>query len=271
MNDLLERIAAALERLAPQLRADPPGNAPAYVWHAGGLRLADGFRPIALDLLSGIDSQRDAVVANTRRLAMGHAAHDILLWGARGSGKSAVVKSTVAALQGKALDIALVEVPADALHDLPDVFAHVAAWHRPTIVFVDDLAFEGGEAGAARLLRSVLEGGAAARPAQVRLYATSNRRHIVSRDMSEQDSPINPRDVVDDRLALADRFGLNLGFHVCDQDAYLAMVAGYAKAFELAYDPADALTWSTQRGARSGRVAWHYAVELAGRAGKAIG
>jgi uncharacterized protein len=265
----LGRIADALERFAPPSRVVAPDDAPAYVWRHAGLSAVPEFAPLPLSLLSGIDAQRDALVENGRRLASGHAAHDALLWGARGSGKSALVKASVGALQTEGRDIALVEVSADALADLTDVFAIIRAWARPTIVFIDDLAFEGSD-GAARALRSVLEGGAEARPAQVRLYVTSNRRHILSRDMAEQDSAINPRDVVDDRLALADRFGLSLGFHVCDQEAWLAMVDGYAHCYGLTVDRQDALTWLTQRGARSGRMAWHYAVELAGRAGVAL-
>jgi len=265
---LLERLVTALERLSP---APPPAvelTAPAYVFHAKSLHVAR-FTPLPLALLTGIDAQRDAVVENGRRLASGHSAHDILLWGVRGGGKSALVKSSVAALQGEGLDLALVEVGASDLDQLPMVFSMLERWKRPTIVFVDDLAFEGGT-DAARNLRSMLEGGASGRPAHVRLYVTSNRRHIVARDMAEQDSAINVRDVVDDRLALADRFGLSLGFHACDQETYLAMVSRYAEAFKLPFDESDALKWSTQRGARSGRVAWHYAVELAGREGKAL-
>jgi uncharacterized protein len=265
----LNRIADALERMAPAPRPQPAGDAPAYAWRHGGLIAVPDFRPLPLALLTGIDAQRDALVENGRRLAKGFAAHDALLWGARGAGKSALVKSGIGALQADGLDLALVEVPADALHDLPDVFAILRQWARPAVVFIDDLAFEGSDA-AARALRSVLEGGAEARPPHVRLYVTSNRRHIHSRDMLEQESAINPRDVVDDRLALADRFGLSLGFHVCDQEAWLAMVDGYARAYGLTWDRQDALTWATQRGARSGRIAWHYVVELAGRAGKAV-
>ncbi len=268
-DPVFERIAAALERLTPPhpVRAAP--GAPAYGWRHGGLSAVPEFRPLPLSLLTGIDTQRDALVENGRRLAKGHAAHDALLWGARGSGKSALVKSSIGALQAEGLDLALVEVGADALHDLPDVFDNMRDWNRAVIVFIDDLAFEGGD-DSARVLRSVLEGGAAARPRHVRLYVTSNRRHILSRDMAEQNSAINPRDVADDRLALADRFGLSLGFHVCDQETWLAMVDTYARQFGLQWDRADALTWATQRGARSGRIAWHYVVELAGRAGKAI-
>ncbi len=152
---------------------------------------------------------------------------------------------------------------------MPDLFAQIRGLARAYVVFADDLGFEDGGAGGARMLRSLLDGGAEARPNNARLYVTANRRHIVPRDMSEQDSPINPRDVVDDRLALADRFGLSLGFHVCDQATYVEMVAGYARAMGIEFDPMDAIAWATQRGSRSGRVAWQYAVELAGRHGRA--
>ena len=267
-RDLLERLTLALERLSPVSLAPVDPAAPAYVWRDGALHVAR-FLPLPLALLTGIDAQRDAVVENGRRLAKGHAAHDILLWGARGGGKSALVKSSVAALQAEGLDLALIEVGASDLDKLPAVFATLESWTRPIIVFVDDLAFEGGT-DAARSLRSMLEGGASGRPPHVRLYVTSNRRHIVARDMAEQDSAINVRDVVDDRLALADRFGLSLGFHACDQDTYLAMVSRYADVFGLSFDEGDALKWAMQRGARSGRVAWHYTVDVAGRAGRTL-
>ena len=265
----LERIAVALEQLVPQPSIPAEAGAPAYVWHKNALSPVAEFKPLPLSLLTGIDAQRDALVENGRRLANGHAAHDALLWGARGAGKSAVVKASIGALQAQGLAITLVEIGADAIHDLPQVFDAVRSWKSAVIVFIDDLAFEGSDE-AARQLRSVLEGGASARPAHVRIYVTSNRRHILSRDMAEQNSAINPRDVVDDRLALADRFGLSLGFHVCDQDTWLAMVAAYARTLDLNYDPQEALTWATQRGARSGRIAWHYVVEIAGRAGKRL-
>jgi len=191
------------------------------------------------------------------------------LWGARGMGKSALVKSAVGALQGEGSDIALIEVGGEGLNGLPALFAQIAGVPRGFVLFIDDLGFD-GDRGDARSLRSLLQGGAEARPGNARIHVTSNRRHIVPRAMEEQESAINPRDVVDDRMALSDRFGLSLGFHNCDQDAYLAMVSAYAKRHGLGFDPADALLWATQRGSRSGRVAWHYAVELAGRAGKAI-
>jgi uncharacterized protein len=268
-DPILTRIADALERLSPLPPVSVSPIEPAYAWDGGQLKIISPFRPLPLALLSGIDAQRDALLTNCRRLAQGHAAHDVLLWGARGGGKSALVKSTVAAVQGEGLNLAFIEIPVRMIDSLPALFTLIKAWERPILIFIDDLAFEGSDDNA-RTLRSVLEGGAAARPPHVRLAVTSNRRHIVSRSMGEQDDPINPRDVVDDRLALVDRFGLSLGFHVCDQDQYLAMVAGYAAHLGLAFDVQDALTWSTQRGARSGRIAWHYAVELAGRAGRSI-
>jgi predicted AAA+ superfamily ATPase len=160
-------------------------------------------------------------------------------------------------------------VAGDGLAGLPGLFAALANVPRAFVLFIDDLGFaEPSEAP--RLLRSVLEGGAEARPANARLHVTANRRHIVPRDMSEQDGSINPRDTADDKLALADRFGLSLGFHVIDQPTYVAMLEGYARAYGLALDPQDAISWATQRGGRSGRVAWQYVVELAGRQGRTL-
>ena len=265
MDEIRRRIADALERLAPPLPAPPPADAAAYVWHGTALHAAH-FAPLALDLLTGIDQQKAILLENTRRHAAGRAAHDALLWGARGSGKSALAKAVVGAVGG---ELALVELAATDIGTLPELFAAIADWSRPVILFIDDLGFDDGIASA-RALRSVLDGGSSARPPHVRLYVTSNRRHIVARDLGEQDSAINVRDVVDDRMALADRFGLSLGFHVCDQETYVAMVARYATAYALPFDAADAISFATQRGSRSGRVAWHYVVELAGRAGRRL-
>jgi uncharacterized protein len=267
MTDALIRIANALDRLCPSPADHAPQGKPAYHWEGGTLQAVPHFAPVELDLLTGIDAQKQALLTNGRRLAKGHAAHDVLLWGARGSGKSALVKSSVARLQADGEPLCLIEISSSDLASLGGLFDLLATRSTPAICFIDDLAFDGPD-DAARQLRSVLEGGARARPPHVRLYVTSNRRHIVERSMAEQADPINPRDVADDRLALADRFGLSLGFHVCTQDEYLAMVAGYAAHLGVVFDRQDALTWSTQRGSRSGRVAWHYAVELAGRAGK---
>ena len=276
MTDPLVRIAAALERLAP--RAAPPTDwlaHPGYVWDNAGVRAVPRIEAPPLALLKGIDAQKAAVATNVARLASGAAAHDMLLWGARGMGKSALLRAAVAAAQtDRPGALALVQAAPDALASLPALFAALRSSERRFLVFLDDLGFENGEttsaSGSARHLRSWLEGGVEARPANVRLAVTSNRRAILERHLSEQDDPINPRDAVDDKLALADRFGMSLGFHACSQDDYLAIVAGYAEAAGLAWEEADALQWSKRRGSRSGRVAWQYVTELAGRAGKAL-
>lgn len=267
MTDPLDRIAAALERLSPPppQAADPRASA-AYLWRGGVLGAARGFDPLPLSMLLGVDRQKAALVENCRRLAAGHAAQDVLLWGARGTGKSALVKSAVAAVQGEGGDLALVEVA--RMDDLPALFAVLAPVRRSFALFADDLGFD--TPGEARTLRSLLEGGAEARPRNVRLFVTSNRRHLLPRDIAEQESAINPRDAVDDQLALADRFGISLGFHVLDQDGYLAIVAAYAEHHGLHLDAADAIGWATRRGSRSGRVAWQYVVELAGREGRSL-
>jgi predicted AAA+ superfamily ATPase len=267
---LLERIAAALERLAP-----PPSDAadwlahPGYVWTGSGARPVDPLEAPPLALICGVDAQKAAVAGNVMRLARGAAAHDMLLWGARGMGKSALVRAAVRAAQdahpGR---IALIQAAPD--DSLAALLTHLRVLDRQVLILLDDLGFDADDASSARRLRSWLEGGVEARPANVRLAVTSNRRAIVERHMSEQDDPINPRDVVDDRLALADRFGLSLGFHACSQDDYLAIIAGYAAHYGLAYAEEDALAWSKQRGSRSGRVAWQFVNELAGRAGRSL-
>lgn len=264
----LRRIAAALERLGPP-RPDVTdwSSAPAWQWQQGRAVPVHGFAPRPLNLLSGIDAQKEKLLENTCRHAEGRAAHDALLWGARGMGKSALVAACVGAARDRGGNLTLVQASGSDLASLPGLFAALARAEGRFIVFTDDIGFEDDEAQAVRSLRSILEGGVAARPAHVRLYATSNRRNIVARSMKEQDDPVNPRDVLDDRLALADRFGLSLGFHNCTQDEYLAIISGYAKAFGLQFDEADALRWSKQRGARSGRIAWHFVVELAGGQG----
>ncbi|MGU3391596.1 ATP-binding protein [Sphingomonas sp. M1A8_2b] len=267
MTDPLDRIAAALERLSPPPppAADPRAH-PAYVWRSGALVPVRGFAPLSLDRLIGIDRQKAALLANLRRLASGYAAQDVLLWGARGTGKSALVKSAVAAIQADASDLALVEV--SDLTGLPMLFSTLASVDRAFVVFVDDLGFD--VPAEARALRSMLEGGSEPRPHNVRLLVTANRRHLAPRDIAEQESAINPRDSADDHLALSDRFGLSLGFHALDQDGYLSIVAGYAAAYDLTFDPADAIGWATRRGSRSGRVAWQFVVDLAGQAGRSL-
>lgn len=271
----LARIARALERLAPFEAEQPDWTAyPAYVWSSGTVRALDAIAAQPLDLLTGIDSQKQALHANIRRHAHRLPAHDVLLWGARGMGKSALVKAVVADVRDTGPDVALVQAEVDRPDRLAGLFAALGQVDRPFLLFFDDIGFDsdgdGHSQSGARALRSLLDGGAMARPANVRLAVTSNRRAIVERQMRDQDDPVNPRDTLDDRLALADRFGLSLGFHNCSQDDYLAIISGYAAAHGLAFDKADALRWAHQRGHRSGRIAWHYVVELAGRAGKTL-
>ncbi len=265
-KELLTRIVEALERLAPVDAAHPLQPSTIARWTGTKLVPTPNFNPLPLDLLTGIDAQKALLLDNTLRLAKGHAAHDVLLWGVRGSGKSALVKSVCAAVHGQMLPLRLIEASGLQMDQLPHLFDKLASQSGPTIVFIDDLGFDVHDA-AGRHLRSILEGGVAARPAHIRLYVTSNRRHILPRDMAEQSSAINPRDVIDDQLALADRFGLSIGFHTCTQADYLAMVSRYADHLGLCFDPQEALTWAAQRGARSGRVAWQFATELAGRNG----
>lgn len=271
MNDnTLKRIAEALERLSPP--PAPPtdlSSSPAYHWDGEIIAAVQEFRPLPTDLIVGVDRQKADLIENTRRHAAGAASHDVLLWGARGMGKSALVKSVVAALQDEGFFIALVEAAAGQIVSLPTLFEELSASGRRYILFVDDISFEQNDDGA-RLLRSLLEGGVEARPDNVRLYVTSNRRNIVERTASEQDEPLNVRDNIDDSLALADRFGLKLGFQYPDQESYLKMVGAYAGHFDLDWDEAGALAFAHGRGGRSGRVAWHYTVELAGRAGRKI-
>lgn len=271
-GDPLARIADALERLVGA--AAPPADwtgQPAYVWGEAGARGVERFHAPALNLLRGIDAQKAIVSSNVARLAAGHAAHDMLLWGARGMGKSALIRASVIAAQEQDPEaLALVQIAPDALSTLPGLFDDLGRVERRFLVFIDDLGFAEGDSEGPRALRSWLEGGVDARPANVRLAVTANRRAIVPRHANEQDDPINPRDAVDDKLALADRFGLSVGFHACSQDDYLAIVAGYCADLGLVWEQGEALEWAKRRGARSGRVAWQFVTELAGRAGRSL-
>jgi len=270
-GDPLNRIAAALERLTPAAGRTDWLAHPAYLWTGHGARAVARIEAPGIDLLRGIDRQKRAATENVVRLAAGHAAHDMLLWGARGMGKSALVRAAVAVAQQPApAKLALVQAGTDALDSLASLFAELGAVDRNFLVFIDDLGFAEGDTHGPRHLRSWLDGGVEARPGNVRLAVTSNRRAIQPRQAREQDDPLNPRDAVDDQLALADRFGLSLGFHACSQDEYLAIVRGYAEAHGLAFDEAEALEWARRRGARSGRVAWHFITELAGRSGQPL-
>ncbi len=268
----LARIAAALERLMPKQAVPTDWLVhPAYVWDGSGARAVPQIHAPALELLRGITAQKAIVTENIARLAAGHAAHDMLLWGSRGMGKSALLRSAILAAQADdPARVALVQVAPDALTALAGLFTALRPVNRQFLVFIDDLGFEDGDSSGPRALRSWLEGGVEARSGNVRLAVTSNRRAIVARHLSEQDDPVNPRDALDDRLALADRFGLSVGFHNCSQDDYLAIIAGYAQSLGLSWEHGEALEWSKRRGARSGRVAWQFVNELAGRAGMAI-
>ncbi|MFM9935687.1 MAG: ATP-binding protein [Novosphingobium sp.] len=270
LGGILGRIADALERLAPPAPPATDWHAhPAYVWSGFCARAVDPLEAPPIALIRGVDAQKAAVAENVVRLARGASAHDMLLWGARGMGKSALVRAAVcAAHEAYPGRIALVQAAPD--ESLSTLLAALRRTDRRFLILLDDLGFDADDASSARRLRSWLEGGVEARPGNVRLAVTSNRRAIVERHMTEQDDPINLRDVVDDRLALADRFGLSLGFHACSQADYLAIVAGYAAHYELAFQAEDALAWSKQRGSRSGRVAWQFVNELAGRAGRSF-
>jgi hypothetical protein len=273
---LLHRIADALERLAPPAPAPFDLDAgDAFVWHAesGRLEPVSQVNRVAIGLLRGIDRVRDILVGNTERFAAGLPANNVLLWGARGTGKSALVKAahaTVNAARPRAL--ALIEIHREDIPTLPHLLALLRASPRRCLLFCDDLSFDQQDTSY-KSLKAVLEGGLEGRPANVILYATSNRRHLMPRDMieNERSTAINPSEAVEERVSLSDRFGLWLGFHNVDQDTYQAIVRGYAAHWGLELPPdelsAEANEWSITRGSRSGRVAWQFIQDLAGRLG----
>jgi predicted AAA+ superfamily ATPase len=248
------------------------------VWHPDPDRLEPVARVnrVPLGLLVGIDRAADTLLANTRHFAAGLPANNALLWGARGMGKSSLVKATHGAVAADAPDLKLVEVLREDLPGIGRLLGLLAAAPARFILFCDDLSFSGDDAHY-KSLKAVLDGGVAGRPDNVVFYATSNRRHLMPRDMieNERSTAINPSEAVEEKVSLSDRFGLWLGFHPCDQDSYLAMVGRYCDAFGIAIDAAElraeAIAWQQARGARSGRVAWQYVTDLAGRRGVAIG
>ncbi len=276
---LLARIADALERLAP-----PGGGAPdlaaadAFVWHAEGERLAPVARVscVALPLLCGIDRVSAILLENTRRFARGLPANNALLWGARGMGKSSLVKAVHAEVVAERADgPALVEIHREDIASLPRLLALLRGAGRRFLLFCDDLSFDGADT-TYKSLKAVLEGGLEGRPENVIFYATSNRRHLMPRDMieNERSTAISPAEAVEEKVSLSDRFGLWLGFHNCDQPTYFAMVEGYAAHFGLGVETErlqrEAREWAVTRGGRSGRVAWQFVQDLAGRLGRRL-
>jgi predicted AAA+ superfamily ATPase len=283
-DEVPDRIARALEAIAAHLSASTPApdaaqsfaNADAFVWHPDG-RLSEVKRVSRVDLflLKGIDRMRDILIENTERFASGLPANNALLWGARGMGKSSLVKAAHATinLERKPADrLKLIEIHREDIESLPALMERLRASPFRFIVFCDDLSFDGNDASY-KSLKAVLEGGIEGRPDNVILYATSNRRHLLAREMieNERSTAINPGEAVEEKVSLSDRFGLWLGFHRCSQDEYLAMVRGYCGHFGIKLDDEElereALEWSTTRGSRSGRVAWQFVQELAGRLG----
>ena len=279
-----ERIARALESIVAHLAAASPASsaadslasADAFVWHPNG-RLA----PVAhvsrvdLGLLKGIERVRDILIENTERFANGLPANNVLLWGARGMGKSSLVKAAQASINAgrkPAGRLKLIEIHREDIESLPALMDLLRGSDFRFIVFCDDLSFDGNDASY-KSLKAVLEGGIEGRPDNVILYATSNRRHLLAREMieNERSTAINPGEAVEEKVSLSDRFGLWLGFHRCSQDEYLAMVRGYCGHFGIKLDDEElareALEWSTTRGSRSGRVAWQFTQELAARLG----
>jgi predicted AAA+ superfamily ATPase len=279
---VLERIAAALERMAPPAPAPTDfAAADAFVWSAARRSLQPVHRVnrVPLELLVGIDRIRDLLVDNTERFARGLPANNVLLWGARGMGKSSLIKAAHATVNARGgamrTPLKLVEIHREDIETLPALLAAMRTTACRFLVFCDDLSFDAGETSY-KSLKAVLEGGLEGRPENVLFYATSNRRHLMPREMidNERATAINPGEAVEEKVSLSDRFGLWLGVHKCSQDEYLAMVHAYAKHFGLklrrAKLEAEALEWSTTRGSRSGRTAWQYIQDLAGRQGVAI-
>lgn len=278
-NGLLKRIAAALERLAPAaLAAKAPDSGDAFVWEPGqgGMLAVARVASLPLHLLKGIDGARDTLFENTRRFADGLPANNALLWGARGMGKSSLVKAVHAQLnraRKPKARLVLVEIHREEIASLPSLLRILRSDARRYLLYCDDLSFDKDDTSY-KSLKAALEGGIEGRPANVLLYATSNRRHLMPREMmeNERSTAINPSEAVEEKVSLSDRFGLWLGFHNCTQDDYLAMVDGYARHYGIAPPElrADALAWAAARGSRSGRVAWQFIQDVAGKMGKAL-
>jgi len=280
-RELLTRIAAALERLAPPAPAaldEAAGDA--FLWEPaqGGLIPVPSVAGVALALLKGIDHARDTLLENTSRFADGLPANNALLWGARGMGKSSLVKAVHGAVNESRAGkdrLALVEIHREDIASLPALLRLLRGAARPFLLYCDDLSFDHDDT-AYKSLKAALEGGIEGRPANVLFYATSNRRHLMPRDMmeNERSTAINPSEAVEEKVSLSDRFGLWLGFHNCGQDDYLEMIRAYAAHYQLGVADdelkARAIAWAAQRGGRSGRVAWQFVQDLAGELGKRL-
>jgi hypothetical protein len=279
IDDPMDRIARALERMAPAPLAAPDFNtASAFVWHTGPDRLEPVHHVSRVDigLLLGVGRSRDTLLQNTAQFAAGLPANNALLWGARGMGKSSLVKAVHGALHADYPDLKIVELQREDLPSVGRLLNLLRGSDARFILFCDDLSF-GHDDAQYKSLKAVLDGGIEGRPGNVVLYATSNRRHLMPRDMieNERGSAINPAEAVEEKVSLSDRFGLWLGFHACDQDQYLAMIRGYCDAYGVEIGDADlraeAIEWQATRGSRSGRVAWQYFTDLAGRRGVHVG
>lgn len=277
-NDPMNRIAAALERMSPPpLKAPDFDAAAAFVWQTGPDHLVpvDKVSRVDLDLLIGVDRSRDTLLANTTQFAAGLPANNALLWGARGMGKSSLVKAVHAHVHKTHAKLRIVELQREDLPSVGRLLSLLRGASQRFILFCDDLSF-GHDDAHYKSLKAVLDGGIEGRPDNVVLYATSNRRHLMPRDMieNERGSAINPAEAVEEKVSLSDRFGLWLGFHACDQQQYLAMIRGYCDAHGVEIDDetlrAEAIEWQATRGSRSGRVAWQYFVDLAGRRGVTV-
>lgn len=278
-TDPLERIAEALERIAPAPLASPDFDvAEAFVWHVDPERLTPvtDVSRVALELLIGVDRSRNTLLENTIQFAKGLPANNALLWGARGMGKSSLVKAIHAEVIRQGHPLKIVEMQREDLPSVSRLLNHLRAQDHRFLLFCDDLSFSHDDQHY-KSLKAVLDGGIEGRPENVVFYATSNRRHLMPRDMieNERGSAINPSEAVEEKVSLSDRFGLWLGFHACSQDDYLDMIRGYCAAYGIEIDEdtlwAEAIEWQATRGSRSGRVAWQYFTDLAGRRGVKLG
>ena len=280
VTKLLTRIADSLERLAPAPEAMPDLKAAdQFIWHGSEKRLApvQKFSYIPISLLQGIDFAREKLLTNTRQFAHGLPANNVLLWGARGTGKSSLIKSVfAAAIAERPKSIALIECHRDELASLPYLLDELRRTNRRFILFFDDLSFEREDASF-KSLKAILDGSIDAKPEHVVCYATSNRRHLIQRDAGENErevTPQNPTESAEEKISLSDRFGLSLGFYPCTPEDYLRIVDAYSNQFSLSGEVADrhryALEWASARGSFSGRVAWQYVTDLAGRQGRRL-